>query len=105
MSADGMRHVLVLIDSTSMWQELVAVESTNTETFARALFDNVVSSFGDPRSISLSSDNGSAFISEVTWLFSKTFRVKQTFTTPYHPQTNVRAEEFADTVQRATRSM
>jgi transposase InsO family protein len=105
MSADGRRHVLVIIDSTSMWPELIAVESTDAETVVRALFDNVVSRFGIPRGFSLLSDNGSAFISELTSLFCKTFRVRQIFTTPYHPQTNARAEEFADTLHNALRTV
>jgi transposase InsO family protein len=82
LSADGKRHVLVIIDSTSMWPELIAVESTDAETVVRALFDNVVSRFGVPRGFSLLSDNGSAFISELTSLFCKTFRVRQNL--PHH---------------------
>lgn len=83
--ADGKKHVLVIIDSTSMWLKLVAVESTDAGTVIRALFDNVVNRFGVPRGISLLSDNGSAFISDLTSLLHKTFCVRQVFTTLYHP--------------------
>lgn len=68
-SADGKKHVFVIIDSTSMWPELIAVEGTDAETVIRAVFDNVVSRFGVPRGISLLSDIGSAFISELKPLF------------------------------------
>jgi hypothetical protein len=98
-SANGKKHVLVIINSTSMWPELTKYRRRDSRT------SNVVSRFAVPRRISLLSDNGSALISELTSLFYKTFRVKQTFTTPYHLQTNVRAEEFADTLQNALRAV
>jgi hypothetical protein len=63
--SEGKRHILVLIDSTSMWPELVPVEDTSAETAVRALFDNVVARFGMPREISVLTDNGSAFISKL----------------------------------------
>jgi hypothetical protein len=104
-SADGNRHVLVIIESTSMWPELIAVESTDAETVAQAPFDNIVSRFGILRGFSIFSDNGSVFISELTSLFCRTFRVRQIFSTPYHPQTNAKAKEFTDTLHNALRAV
>jgi hypothetical protein len=59
------KFVLCLIDSTSMFPELVAVKDTSATTFIRALFDNVVARYGVPKGISLQSDNGSGFIAKV----------------------------------------
>jgi hypothetical protein len=101
--SEGRRHILVLIDSTSMWPELIPVEDTSAETAVRALFDNVVARFGMPREISALTDNGSAFISKLANLTCKTFGIKQYFTTPFHPQTNARAEELAATIHNALR--
>jgi hypothetical protein len=101
--SEGKRHILVLIDSTSMWPELIPVEDTSAETAVRALFDNVVARFGMPREISVLTDNGSAFISKLANLTCKTFGIKQYFTTPFHPQTNARAEELAATIHNALR--
>ena len=103
--SEGKRHILVLIDSTSMWVELLAVEDTSAETVVRALFDGVVARYGVPKGLSVLSDNGSAFIAQLTKLFCKTFGIRQYFTTPYHPQTNARAEELADTIHNSLRAM
>jgi hypothetical protein len=54
-----------------------------------------------PREISVLTDNGSAFISKLANLTCKTFGIKQYFTTPFHPQTNARAEELAATIHNA----
>jgi hypothetical protein len=47
------KFVLCLIDSTSMFPELVAVKDTSATTLIRALFENVVAHYGVPRGISL----------------------------------------------------
>lgn len=101
----GMRHILVLIDSTSMWIELLAVEDLTAETVVRALFDNVVARFGIPSVLSILTDNGNAFIGLLTKLLCRTFGIRQYFTTPYHPQTNVRVEELADTIHNSLRTV
>ena len=97
------KYLLVLIDSTSMWVELVVTDDCSAETAMSGLFDCVISRYGLPRSISLLTDNGSSFISQLAKLFCKTFGIKQYFTTPYHPQTNSRAEEVASTIYSSLR--
>src|SRR5664279_2491865 len=92
-----------MIDSTSMWVELVATEDCTADTVVKALFDNVVSRFGLPRGISFLTDNGSAFVSRLQAVFCKTFKIKQLFTSLHHPQTNSRAEEFGDTLNKSLR--
>ena len=97
------KYILVIIDSTSMWVELVVTDDCSAETAMSGLFDCVISRYGLPRSISLLTDNGSSFISQLAKLFCKTFGIKQYFTTPYHPQTNSRAEEVASTIYSSLR--
>ncbi|HSN23100.1 MAG TPA: RNase H-like domain-containing protein, partial [Methylomicrobium sp.] len=93
--SEGCRYILVIIDSTSMWPELIAVADTTAETFVRAFYDVVIARFGVPKELTLLTDNGSAFTSKLTSLFCKTFGIKQCFCTPYHQQTNARAENLA----------
>jgi transposase InsO family protein len=62
-----------------------------------------VARFGLPRGISLLTDNGSCFISKLAKALCKAFNNKQFFTSPHHPQTNARAEEFADTIHKSLR--
>ena len=88
-----------------MWVELIAVEDTTAETVVRALFDNVVARYGVPIGLSVLSDNGSAFIAQLTKLFCQTFGIRQHFTTPYHAQSNSRAEEIADTIHASLRAI
>jgi transposase InsO family protein len=104
-TSKGKRHILVLIDSTSMWVELIAVEDLTAETVVRALFDNVAARFGAPSALFILTDNGAAFIGQLTNLFCRSLDIRQYFTTPYHPQTNVRAEELADTIHNSLRTV
>lgn len=101
--SNGMKYILLLIDSTSMWPELIATEDCTADTVVRVLFDHVIARFGLPRGISILTDNGSAFISKLSKQFCKMFGIQQFFTSPHHPQTNSRAEEFADTIHKSLR--
>jgi transposase InsO family protein len=103
VESNNKRYVLVLIDSISMWVELIATEDCTAETVVRALFDNGISRFGLPRGISLLTDNGSGFIARLAAKFCQVFGIKQFFTTPYHAQTNSRAEQFVDTIHKSLR--
>ena len=103
--SQGKRYILVLIDSTSMWPELIAVEDTSAETVVRALFDHVIARHGVPSGLSVLTDNGSAFISKLAKLTCQTFGIKQYFTAPYNPRTNARAEELAATIHDSLKIM
>ena len=89
------RYVLTVVDTSSMWPELVAVPDCTAETIFRALFDNVVSRIGLPRGIALQTDLGSAFVSKLGALWAKTFGIRQYFSTPHHHSPNNRAENIA----------
>ena len=41
----GKKYILCMIDSTSMWPELIATEDCTAETVAAAIFDNIVARF------------------------------------------------------------
>jgi hypothetical protein len=70
--SDGKRFILVIVDSASQWPELIATDNLEAKTICEALFNNVVSRFGLPRSISVVSDNGSGFTSALAETFTKT---------------------------------
>ena len=95
------KYVLTIIDSASMWPELVPVPDLSATTVCDALFDNVVARIGLPRGISLQSDCGAGFISKLTALWAKTFGIIQRFSAPYHASTNHRAEHFALTLHQS----
>jgi hypothetical protein len=92
-----------LIDSTSIFPELVAVKDTSATTFIRALFDNVVARYGVPKGISLQSDNGSGFIAKVSKMFTQTFGIRRMYSSPQHQSVNSRCEQFGDSLNTALR--
>ncbi|GFT27330.1 transposon Tf2-6 polyprotein [Trichonephila clavipes] len=57
------RFLLVITDHFTKWSELIPLRITSTQAIANALFENYISRYGAP--ISLISDNGPQFISEV----------------------------------------
>jgi transposase InsO family protein len=99
------KYVLCLIDSTSMFPELVAVKDTSAITFIRALFDNVVARYGVPKGISLQSDNGSGFIAKLSKMFTQSFGIRRTFSSPQHQSVNSRCEQFGDSLNKALRTL
>jgi Integrase zinc binding domain/Integrase core domain len=64
--SDGKRYILVLIDTTSMWVELIPVADMTAQTVVGALYDNVIARFGVPKGLSVLTDNGSAFIAQLS---------------------------------------
>jgi hypothetical protein len=86
-----------------MFPELVAVKDTSATTFIRALFDNVVARYGVPKGISLQSDNGSGFIAKVSKMFTQSFGIRRTFSSPQHQSVNSRCEQFGDSLNKALR--
>jgi hypothetical protein len=104
-TSDGYAYILVIIDSTSLWCELVPTVSTDAETVIRALFDNVIARHGLPRGISLLTDNGAAFTSKLSAAFCKHFGIKQIFSTPYNHRVNARAEAMGDVIQKSLRTL
>jgi transposase InsO family protein len=101
LESDGKRFILVIVDSASQWPELIATYNLEAKTICEALFNNVVSRFGLPRSISVVSDNESGFTSALAETFAKTYGIKQCFTSPYHKQANSRAEHFGETIHKS----
>ncbi|GFU61858.1 transposon Tf2-9 polyprotein [Trichonephila clavipes] len=57
------RFLLVITDHFTKWSELIPLRITSAQAIANALFENYISRYGAP--ISLISDNGPQFISEV----------------------------------------
>ncbi|GFX18430.1 transposon Tf2-9 polyprotein [Trichonephila clavipes] len=57
------RFLLVITDHFTKWSELIPLRKASAQTIANALFENYISLYGAP--ISLISDNGPQFISEV----------------------------------------
>ena len=55
--------------------------------------------------MSMQSDNGSGFIAKLTSLFCKTFNIKQSFASPYHPEPQSKVEAIARTIHNSLKVM
>jgi len=99
------RYVLAIVDSTSMWVELVPTEDCSAETTFKAMFDRVISRIGLPAGICLQTDLGACFTSKLGALFAKTFGIQQYFSTAHHHQSNVRAENIAVVLHQTLKTL
>ena len=105
VNSDGYTHVLVAIDSASMWVELIPVEDVSAKTTVQALFDNVIARYGLCRGFSIQSDRGTAFANELANEFCRTFMIKQFFSTPVHAQSNSRAEKMGQVIYQSLKAL
>ncbi|XP_050072320.1 uncharacterized protein K02A2.6-like [Anopheles maculipalpis] len=95
-------YFLVVVDAFSKWPEIVntaSITSSSTITILRGIFAR----FGPP--VTLVSDNGTQFTSEVFKEFCERNGIRHIRTPPFHPQSNGQAERFVDTFKRALKKI
>ena len=88
--------LLVVIDYFSKLVEAEAFSRITNLQIRKFLWTNVITRFGVPHEIV--SDNGPQFTSDNFKEFCKDWRIKLTFATPRHPQSNGQAESTNKTV-------
>ncbi|GFU79701.1 retrovirus-related Pol polyprotein from transposon 297 [Trichonephila clavipes] len=81
------RFLLVITDHFTKWSELIPLRKASAQAIANALLENYLSRYGAP--ISLISDNGPQFISEVFEHLSHRLDIKHMKTVTYRPQANL----------------
>ncbi|GFX51195.1 retrovirus-related Pol polyprotein from transposon 17.6 [Trichonephila clavipes] len=82
------KFILVISDHFTKWCELIPLRKASAQAIANALFDNYIARNGAP--ISLISDNGPQFISDVfEQLDSHRLDIKHMKTVTYRPQANL----------------
>jgi transposase InsO family protein len=96
-SSKGKKYILVVTDIFSKWVEAFALHSTDTETLATVLFNEVICRYGVPAS--LHSDQGANLTSQVISSLCKCLGIDRTQTTAYHPQGNGQVERFNRTLE------
>jgi len=97
LSSAGNRYIVVITDLFSKWVEAFPIKSTDTETLATLLIDEVVCRFGVPHYIH--SDQGANLISNLMATVCERLGIKQTHTSGYHPQGNGQVERFNRTLE------
>ena len=99
---NGEKYLLSVIDSFSRWPELFAINSDDSQTIAKILYEEVFSRYGAPRV--LVSDRGQNFMSKLVKAVSSLFQVTRHHTSSYHPQTNSTCERLNSTINQSIRA-
>jgi len=86
------RYIIIAIEYLTRWVEAAPVKDCTAKTTTRFIFENIISWFGCPRSIT--SDQGMHFLSETIETLLKTFMVQHNKSSSYHPQANSAVEAF-----------
>lgn len=97
VTSQGNKYVLVITDLFTKWIEAFSLKSTDSETLARILIDEVICRYGVPST--LHSDQGANLTSNLISSLCDTLGITQTRTTAYHPQGNAQVERFNRTLE------
>ncbi|GFX92666.1 retrovirus-related Pol polyprotein from transposon 412 [Trichonephila clavipes] len=81
------KFILVISDHSIKWCELIPLRKASSQAIANTLFDNYIARYAAP--ISLISDNGPQFISDVFEHLSHRLDMKHMKTVTYRPQANL----------------
>ena len=99
--SNGFRYLLVVIDSTSLFPEIYPTKTCDADETAKVLYEHVFCRYGCP--LSILTDRGASFRSSLISALCQLFKVKQIFTSSYHPQTNSRAENMNSIILKSLR--
>ena len=102
LTPDGYKYVLLVVDSSSKWCEAFPTKNQEAETVAKLLYENIITRFGCPDE--LLSDLGRQFTSKVLRAMCELYNIRQSFTSPYHPQTNAACERMNSYIIQSIRA-
>jgi len=95
------KHLLVVIDSTTLWPEAFATESTSATEVADILFKEIVCRYGVMRQIL--TDQGSSFRNKLIDELCKVLKIKHTYSSPHHPSGDGKVERLNQTLIKSLR--
>lgn len=96
-SSSGNRYIVVITDLFSKWVETFPIKSTDSETLAKLLVDEVICRYGVPSC--LHSDQWANLTSNLMATLCKCLNIEQPRTSTYHPQGNGQVERFNCTLK------
>ena len=91
-SSNGNKYVLVIIDQFTKYVLLTPCARADAQTTYRALYEKIICQHGFPNK--LLSDNGKHFRNSMIAAVCATFKIFQTFSSPYYPQGDGQVERF-----------
>jgi transposase InsO family protein len=86
------RYIITTTDYLTHWAEKVVVQDCSMDTAARFIFENIITRFGCPRS--LTNNQGTHFISNTIATLTTEFMIQHQKSSPYHPHANETVEAF-----------
>lgn len=95
LTEDGHKYILTMQDDLTKFSNAIPISNREADTIADE-FVRFISMFGIPQSIL--TDQGSNFTSNLMKEVSKLLKIKQIFTTAYHPQSNGALERSHSTL-------
>ena len=89
-SSKGHRFVLVATDYFTKWTEAVPLKNMTHREVIEFITEHIIHKFGIPQT--LTTDQGSSFISKEVSAFSESCKIKLFNSSPYYDQVNGQAE-------------
>ncbi|KAK6118110.1 hypothetical protein DH2020_048159 [Rehmannia glutinosa] len=86
----GVKYAIVAVDYFTKWAEAEPLAKIDEEKIVSFVWKSIIWRFGIPHSIV--TDNGKQFDNRRFRNFCEGFRIKNYFSTPYHPQSNGQVE-------------
>ena len=96
---NGFKYCLTIIDRFSRWPEAIPLSNIEAPTVCRAFFDNWVSRYGAPET--LTTDQGSQFESQLFAALLQLIGCNRIRTTAYHPASNGMIERWHRSLKAA----
>jgi hypothetical protein len=89
-SSKGHRFVLVATDYFTKWTEAVALKNMTHKEVIEFITEHIIHRFGIPQT--LTTDQGTSFMSKEVREFAESYRIKLLNSSPYYAQANGQAE-------------
>lgn len=101
VTREKFKHLLVIVDSTTLWPEAFPTKTTTAEEVAQILFKEIICRYGAMRQIL--TDGGSSFRNKLIAELCKLLNIKHTISSPHHPQTDGKCERMNQTIIKSLR--
>ena len=89
-SSKGHRFVLVATDYFTKWTEAVPLKNMTHKEVIEFITEHIIHRFGIPQT--LTTDQGTSFISKEVCAFAESYKIKLLNSSPYYAQANGQAE-------------
>ena len=93
----GYKYLLVVVCTYSEWAEAYPTRTEWAQEVAKALLRDTIPRYGLP--VSIESDNGPGFVSEIIQILSRTLGIKWKLHTAYRPQNSGKVEHMNQTLK------